>query len=199
MKLHTYLWFAFFNVYLLTSMAYAQPNLSKAQAEKLINQEMQYERLYWTPFPLPYEVPQASTNKDAKLLAALARHGLVSKEDVKVEVAQHKGQPQYELRWLYNYQPLRQAYEIEGFYYGKPKLLRINNLSEPSTTQNRVFVMAEIEWMVADMQAWIKDPAFNIARTLRRSQHSASQPFEKKIYFEYLPNSDEWQHWMPDN
>ena len=199
MKLYIYQWIAFFNILLLSSIACAQPNLSQAQAEKLIKQEMQYERLYWTPFPLPYEVPQTSTNKDAKLLSALARHGLVSKESVKVEVGLHNNKPQYELRWHYHYQPLRQPYDEEGFYYGRPKLLRITKLSEPQTAKSRVFVMAEIEWVVIDMQAWIKDPAFEAARTLRRSQHSASQPFEKKIYFEYLPDSDEWQHWLPES
>lgn len=199
MQLTTYLSVVILNAFLLVNLASAQPSLSKSQAQTLIKNDMQYERLYWTPFPLPYELPQASTSKDAKLLAALAKHNLVSREAVKVAVAVHNGKPQYEQRWLYNYQPLRQAYDREGFYYGKPKLLRIAQLSEPSTAKGKVFVLVRIEWMVDDLQHWITDPAFKIARTLRRSQHSARQPFEKKIYFEYLPESESWQQWSPNN
>lgn len=195
MKLKTHLWLTACVALLISSFAFAETHLTEAQALKLINQKMQHERLYWTPFPLPYEVPQASTNKDAKLLAALEKQGLVSKEALEVEVAQQNGRPQYELRWKYHYQPLRQHYEKEGFYYGKPKLLRVIEVSQPIPTKQGLFVLVNIEWMVADLQAWTKDKAFQSARTLRRSQSSATQPFEEKIHFQYLPNSDSWQIW----
>lgn len=199
MRLNTYLWLVWVTLLLLAGVAQAQPELSEAQATKLIKQSMQHERLYWLPFPLPYSVPQSSKSKDARLLAALEKHGLVSRARQEIEVAQQDGKPQYELQWEYNYQPLRKHYEKEGFYYGKPKLLNIRNKSDTISTNAGLFVLVEIEWMVADLQSWTQDPAFHIARTLRRSQKSASQPFEEKIHFEYLPNKDRWQIWEPDN
>lgn len=198
MKLHTYLWLGFFNIFLFTNLAFAQPQLTEAQATKLINQGMQHERLYWLPFPLPYQLPQNNNGKDAKLLAALEKHGMVSREELKVEAAKLNGKPQYELHWVYSYKPLRQYYEKEGFYYGKPKLLNIKKISETIPTKQGLFVLVEIEWMVDDLQNWTKDKAFHIARTLRRSQNSANQPFEKKIHFQYLPDTNSWQVWEPE-
>ncbi len=201
MKLKTYLPLGLFSIFLFSSLAYAQPHLTETQALKLINQQMQHERLYWTPFPLPYEIPQTNTGKDAKLLAALAKHGLLSKETLEIEVGepQQNTKPQYELYWQYRYKPLRQSYEREGFYYGKPKLLRIKQISEPVPIKQGLYVLVDIEWMVSDLQAWTKDTVFHTARTLRRSQNSASQPFEEKYHFEYLPDSEDWQIWNLDS
>src|SRR5690554_2928230 len=123
---------------------------------------------------------------------------MVSREELKVEAGKLNGKPQYELYWVYSYKPSRQYYEKEGFYYGQPKLLNIKRISEAIATKQGLFVLVEIEWMVDDLQSWTKDKAFHVARTLRRSQSSASQPFEKKIHFQYLPGINSWQVWEPE-
>jgi len=201
MKFKTYWPLVLLSTLLFSNLVNAQPQLTEAQALKLINQQLQHERLYWTPFPLPYDIPQSNNGKDARLLAALAKQGLVSREQMEIELAtpEQSGTPQYELYWHYQYKPLRQPYEREGFYYGKPKILRITQVSEPIDTEQGLYVLVDTEWMVADLQAWTKDSAFQIARTLRRSQNSATQPFEEKYHFEYLPDSKRWQIWNPES
>ena len=175
----------------------AQPALGKNQAAQLIERGLQAEPLMWLPFPLPYVVEQADKGKDALLLDALFRHGLIERERSMAMVAvveNGSSRRKVQLSWEYNY-PLarREQGTPEGFYYGRGKLRRIIELSAPYLIGDYYYAEAYVEWYVDDMQDWIGDPAFRTARTLRRSLESYDKPFEKRLFLQY--DGEAWALW----
>lgn len=182
---------------LLSGLAQAaQPALGSSEAATLIEKGLQAEPLIWLPFPLPYEVEQSDRGKDALLLDALFRHALVEREKVMRmdDAADGINRRKVKLLWSYNY-PLerREQGTPEGFYYGRGKLRRIVELSAPYLIGEYYYAEAYIEWYVDDMQAWIEDPAFRTARTLRRSVESYQKPFETRVYLQH--DGKKWALW----
>ena len=178
--------------------AVAEPVLGPNTAEKLIDQGLQSQALLWLPFPLPYEVERRSKSKDARLLAALHKYGLVERDKAmqmeKID-DDDDARKRLKLLWVYRYPDNKPLLDQEGFYYGRGKLKNILELSPPVARGDYYYVEAYVQWYVDDMQAWIKDPAFRIARTLRRPAESYEKPFEKKVYLEY--HQGQWHYWQP--
>ena len=176
----------------------AEPVLGPNTAEQLIDQGLQSEKLLWLPFPLPYEVERRSNSKDAQLLAALMKYKLVEREKSMVmEDIREQGEARKRLKllWVYRYPDNKPMLDQEGFYYGRAKLKKIMELSDPYPKGDAFYVRAFVQWYVDDMQRWIKDPAFRVARTLRRSGESFDKPFEKSVYLEY--HDGQWRYWQP--
>ena len=183
--------------WLLSCAALAEPILSEAMAERILQQNVE-RPLYWNPFPLPYEVAQNDNGRDAVLLNALYRHGLVEREEVKTQIKGALGRPQYHLKWLYRYLPERLETQPEGFYYGNAKLVKLESLSSTSQVKGEYFVQGKILWGVDRQQSWVADADFNIARTLRRSLDSIQRPFEREVVFRYHPKGLYWYVWEPE-
>lgn len=174
----------------------AQPVLGENTAAAVIDRGLQAEPLMWLPFPLPYEIEQSSSSKDAKLLSALFDHGLVTREkQMRMEDMPDSAQTRKKLLllWRYDYPQAQNAETPEGFYYGHGRLKHIVELSSPYLIGSYYYAEAYIQWYVDDMQDWITDPAFRIARTLRRSAESYSRPFEKRVYLQF--DGNHWALW----
>jgi len=191
--------YLYFLLALFTPIAYSAPVLGPNTAEGLIDTGLQSEPLMWLPFPLPYEVTRNSKSKDAKLLETLFKYKLVVREkSMTMEEVETVSETRKRLKllWIYNYPDHRALEDQEGFYYGRGRLKKILDMTEPVEKGNSYFVQVHVQWYVDDMQAWIKDPAFRSARTLRRSVESFKKPFEKKVYLQYT--NSRWRYWTPE-
>lgn len=182
-------------VFLITP-AMAQPVLGVNTAAAVIDRGLQAQPLMWLPFPLPYEIDRSSRSKDARLLEALFEHGLVAREKtMRMEELPGGSETRKKLHllWVYDYPQAQPQETAEGFYYGRGRLKHIMDLSSPYLIGRYYYAEAYVQWYVDDMQDWISDPAFRIARTLRRSAESYSKPFEKRVYLQF--DGGQWALW----
>ena len=174
----------------------AQPGLSPATAEAVIRAALQAETLMWTPFPLPYEVDRAQSSTDSVLLESLYKHGLVTRESelrLAGEAVNGRSRKVAQALWVYRYPDGRAGDTAEGFYYGRPELLRVVELSAPYLVGDYYYAEAYIQWAAVDLQTWIQDPALRTARTLRRSLESRVKPFERRVYLQF--DGQQWGFW----
>lgn len=175
-------------------LSLAQPTLSKAEAEQVLNQAFRHKPLYWNPFPLPYDIAQSTQNKDAALLAGLFKYGLVTREAVMASLPGTQG---YVQQWRYQYPARRSPQTPEGFYYGRAQFKALLSLSAVIREGGEDLVQTRVTWQVEDLQPWAKDPVFRQARTLRRSQQSATEPFEINVALRYNARFQAWELWQP--
>ena len=174
----------------------AQPSLDKATAEAAIRVALRAEPLFWSPFPLPYEIDRTQTTVDSVLLEALYKHGLVTRESelrLAGDAVNGRSRKVAQALWIYRYPESRAEDTAEGFYYGRPELLRIVELSAPYLVGEYYYAEAFIQWAAVDLQTWIQDPALRTARTLRRSLESRVKPFERRVYLQF--DGQQWGFW----
>lgn len=174
----------------------AQPGLSTATAEAVIRAALKAETLMWSPFSLPYEVDRAQSSTDSVLLEALYKHGLVTRESelrLAGETVNGRSRKVARSLWIYRYPEGRAEDTGEGFYYGRPELLRIVELSAPYLVGEYYYAEAFIQWAAVDLEPWIQDPALRTARTLRRSLESRTRPFERRVYLQF--DGQQWGFW----
>lgn len=180
------------------NLVQAQPALSEQQAAAVIDQALKNEPLIWLPFPLPYDVDRASRDKDALLLAALFDHDLVVREKTMDMVSvdgPNGSRRQVRVGWRYNYnEQSQQSATAEGFYYGRGRLKNILELSPPYLIDQYYYAEAYVQWYVEDLPAWVSDPVFQRARTLRRSSESFEKPFEKRVFL--MHDGTSWGFWQ---
>ena len=69
-------------------------------------------------------------------------------------------------------------------------LLQVTN---PYLLRETYYAEAYVQWYVTDIQEWVDAPAFDKARTLRRSLESKKKPFEKRVYLQY--DGNQWAFW----
>lgn len=174
----------------------AQASIEVPQAEQIIARALTQEALYWNPFPLPYDIAQTSKHKDGLFLQTLFDYGLLDREEKLLPIESNSAQPQYQKIWRYTYKEGRNPYAPEGFYYGRGELVKLLSLSEAQINKGVLYVNARVQWSVAYMQMWAQDPAFQQARTLRRSQESASKPFERDFVLMYNAPAQAWELWQ---
>ena len=172
----------------------AKPTLTKAEAEQVLTQAFRHKPLYWNPFPLPYDIAQSAKDKDAVLLAGLFKYGLVTREVVMTSLPGTQG---YEQQWRYQYPTRRSANAPEGFYYGRAQFKELLSISAVVREKGEDLAQARVAWQIADLQPWAKDPIFRQARTLRRSQQSATEPFELNVVLRYSARFQAWELWQP--
>lgn len=181
---------------LFSSAVLAQPEINTADLERTVQRILASEALYWNPFPFPYEIAQESKDKDALFLQKLYDYGLVEREELMVPTAMAQGRPQYEKRWRYEYNAGRNPHAPEGFYYGRGQLIKVLEVSQPILTKGTYYIQLRVQWSVNHLQDWAQDVAFKQARTLRRSQQSQSQPFERELLLQYQPIGEYWELWQ---
>lgn len=180
---------------MFSTVIFAQPTVQPADIENTLQRFLASEALYWNPFPLPYDIAQNSSDKDALFLQKLFDYGLLEREELLVQIAGKLGRPQYDKRWHYDYNQGRDPHAPEGFYYGRGQLLKVLSVSAPVLSRGTYYINVRIQWAVNHLQEWAQDPAFKRARTLMRSQQSQRKPFEREVVLQYQPQGEYWEVW----
>ena len=178
-------------------VAIAQPILTENQAIRIVDAALKEQPLFWQGFAIPYSIERSSKHKDAAMLEVLYNHKLLVRHK-EPQVVQIEGSKRKRISLNYRYEFVDQeASEYVasqgGFYYGYGRLKKILELSKPYLLGDSYYAEAYIQWYVTDLQDWIDAPAFDRARTLRRSLESKKKPFEKRVYLQY--DGAKWGFW----
>jgi hypothetical protein len=178
-------------------LAQQQPSLTKKQTAIIIDNALKMQPLMWQGFAIPYSIERSSQHKDAAMLDILFNHQLLVREK-ETRVIEIKGSNRKRIALYYRYsfadQPdAGRVSSQSGFYYGYGRLKNILQLSKPYLIGDAYYAEAYIQWYVTDIQDWVDAPAFDHARTLRRSLESKGKPFEKRVFLQYSEN--EWAFW----
>tara|TARA_B100000446_G_scaffold75086_1_gene70949 strand:- start:1681 stop:2298 length:618 start_codon:yes stop_codon:yes gene_type:complete len=176
----------------------AQPVLTRNEAIRIIDAALKQQPLFWQGFAIPYSIDRGSKHKDAAMLEVLFNHKLLSREKetkvIKVEGSQRK---RITLNYRYDFideEASQHASTQGGFYYGTGRLKNIMDLSKPYLLGRSYYAEAYIQWYVTDIQDWVDAPAFDKARTLRRTLESKEKPFEKRVYLHH--DGQKWGFWQ---
>ncbi len=180
-----------------TQWAWAQPVLTKNQAMRVIDQALKLQPLFWQGFPIPYSIERSSRHKDAAMLEVLHNHELIVRTK-ETQVVKIEGSNRKRISLNYRYEFADQQAESKvgsqgGFYYGYGRLKNIMQLSKPYLLGDSYYAEVYIQWYVTDIQDWVDAPAFDKARTLRRSLESKRKPFEKRVYLQH--DGKQWGFW----
>jgi len=177
--------------------AIAQPVLTNNQAIRIVDAALKQQPLFWQGFAIPYSIERSSKHKDAAMLEVFFNHQLLVREKetqvVNIEGSKRK---RVSLNYRYEFADHENSQRIGsqgGFYYGYGRLKKLLQLSKPYLIGESYYAEAYIQWYVADIQDWVDAPAFDKARTLRRSLESKHKPFEKRVYLQY--DDKQWAFW----
>ena len=175
----------------------AQPVLTENQAIRIVDSALKQQPLFWQGFAIPYSIERSSKHKDAAMLEVLFNHKKLTRHKetqvVKVEGSKRK---RISLNYRYDFIDQQASEYIAfqgGFYYGYGRLKKILQLSKPYLLGDSYYAEAYVQWYVTDIQEWVDAPAFDKARTLRRSLESKQKPFEKRVYLQY--DGNQWGFW----
>jgi len=185
-------------LFVITSgIAIAQPVLTNNQAIRIVDAALKQQPLFWQGFAIPYSIERSSKHKDAAMLEVFFNHQLLVREKetqvVNIEGSKRK---RVSLNYRYEFADHESSQRIGsqgGFYYGYGRLKKLLQLSKPYLIGESYYAEAYIQWYVADIQDWVDAPAFDKARTLRRSLESKLKPFEKRVYLQY--DDRHWAFW----
>ena len=179
-------------------IALAQPILTENQAFRIIDDALKQQPLFWQGFAIPYSIERSSKHKDAAMLEVLFNHKqLVRHKETQVIKIKGSKRKRIALNYRYDFVDQEASEYIAsqgGFYYGYGRLKKILQLSKPYQIGDSYYAEAYVQWYVTDTQDWIDAPAFDRARTLRRSLESKKKPFEKRVYLQY--DGDQWGFWQ---
>jgi hypothetical protein len=177
--------------------ASAQPSLTENQALRIVDDAFKMQPLFWQGFAIPYSIERSSRHKDAAMLEVLFNHQLLIREkETQVVKIQGSNRKRIALNFRYSFADQHVGDRISsqgGFYYGYGRLKKVLQLSKPYFIGESYYAEANVQWYVTDIQDWVDAPAFDKARTLRRSLESKSKPFEKRVYLQY--NGQNWALW----
>ena len=180
-----------------TALAKQQPSLTEKQAAIIIDEALKMQPLMWQGFAIPYSIERSSQHKDAAMLEILFNHQLLVREkETQVIEIKDSNRKRIALNYRYsfaNQQGIGKISSQSGFYYGYGRLKNILQLSKPYLIGDAYYAEAYVQWYVVDIQDWVDAPAFDHARTLRRSLESKEKPFEKRVYLQYSDNK--WAFW----
>lgn len=179
------------------STVLAQLHLTKNQAMRIVDDALKQQPLFWQGFAIPYSIERSSKHKDAAMLEALYENKLLSrdKETLVVEI-KGSNRKRITMNYRYDFPDQENGENISsqgGFYYGYGRLKELMELSKPYQIGGSYYAEAYIKWYVTDIQDWVDAPAFDKARTLRRSLESKRKPFEKRVYLQY--DGNQWGFW----
>jgi hypothetical protein len=194
-------WVAFAQLLMLSFNGIAaigvQPRLTENQAIRIVDNALKMQPLFWQGFAIPHRIERGSTHKNAAMLKVLFHHQLLIREKetqvIKIEGSNRK---RIALNYRYSFVDQHVGARIGsqgGFYYGHGRLKKVLQLSKPYLLGEFYYAEAYVQWYVTDIQDWVDAPAFDKARTLRRSLESKSKPFEKRVYLQY--NGQGWAFW----
>lgn len=182
---------------MMTGTLYAQPVLTNNQAIRIIDAALKQQPLFWQGFEIPYSIERSSKHKDAAMLEVLFNHQLlVRKKETQVVNIEGSKRKRISMNYRYGFADQESSLRVGsqgGFYYGYGRLKQLLQLSKPYLIGESYYAEAYIQWYVTDIQDWVDAPAFDKARTLRRSLESKRKPFEKRVYLQY--DSKQWAFW----
>jgi hypothetical protein len=194
-------WVAFAQLLMLSFSSIAsadvQPRLTENQAIRIVDDAFKMQPLFWQGFAIPHSIERGSKHKNAAMLEVLFNHQLLIREK-ETQVINIKGSNRKRIALNYRYSFADQHVGARigsqgGFYYGHGRLKKVLQLSKPYFVGEFYYAEAYVQWYVTDIQDWVDAPAFDKARTLRRSLESKSKPFEKRVYLQY--NGQNWAFW----
>ena len=175
----------------------AQPVLTENQAIRIVDTALKQQPLFWQGFAIPYSIERSSKHKDAAMLEVLFNHKLlVRKKETQVVKVDGSRRKRIALNYRYDFIDQEASDHIGsqgGFYYGYGRLKNLLQLSKPYLLGDSYYAEAYVQWYVTDIQEWVDAPAFDKARTLRRSLESKKKPFEKRVYLQY--DGNQWAFW----
>ncbi len=182
----------------LAGTVLAQPVLTQNQAIRIIDDALKQQPLFWQGFAIPYSIERSSKHKDAAMLQVLYQHQLLSRDKetqvVKIEGSRRK---RVSLNYVYSYVDQKEG-DVSSpqgaFYYGYGRLKKLLQLSKPYLIGDSFYAEAYFQWYVTNIPDWVDAPAFDRARTLRRSLESKRKPFEKRVYLQY--DGLQWAFWQ---
>ncbi|MFT7409752.1 MAG: hypothetical protein ACI9EX_000326 [Oleispira sp.] len=194
-------WVAFAQLLMLSfsniASASVQPRLTENQAVRIVDDAFKMQPLFWQGLVIPHRIERGSKHKNAAMLEVLFNHQLLIREKetqvIKIEGSNRK---RIALNYRYSFADQHVGALIGsqgGFYYGYGRLKKVLQLSKPYFVGGFYYAEAYVQWYVTDIQDWVDAPAFDKARTLRRSLESKSKPFEKRVYLQY--NGQDWALW----
>lgn len=177
--------------------AQVQPVLTQNESIRIIDDALKQQPLFWQGFAIPYTIERSSKHKDAAMLEVLFNHKLlVRKKETQVVKIKGSNRKRVAMNFRYDFPNQETSERIGsqgGFYYGYGRLKKVLDLSKPYLLSGSYYAEAYIQWYVTDIQDWIDAPAFDRARTLRRSYESKQKPFEKRVYLQY--DGKAWGFW----
>ncbi len=186
-----------FLLLLITPSVLAQPVLTENQAIRIVDMALKQQPLFWQGFAIPYSIERSSKHKDAAMLEVLFNHKLlVRKKETQVVKIVGSSRKRIALNYRYDFIDQESSDHIGsqgGFYYGYGRLKNLLQLSKPYLLGDSYYAEAYVQWYVTDIQEWVDAPAFDKARTLRRSLESKQKPFEKRVYLQY--DGNQWGFW----
>jgi hypothetical protein len=183
----------------LSGMAVAsnQPKLTENQAVRIIDDAFKVQPLFWRGLAIPYSIERSTQHNDLAMLEVLFNHRLLIREkETKVVKIKDSNRKYISLNYRYSFVGQEASARIssqDGFYYGYGRLKKILQLSEPYFIGESYYVEAYVQWYVTDIQDWVDAPAFDKARTLRRSLESKIKPLEKRVFLQY--DGQAWAFW----
>jgi hypothetical protein len=176
----------------------AQPVLTENQAIRIVDSALKQQPLFWQGFAIPYSIERSSKHKDAAMLEALFNHKqLIRYKETQVIKVEGSKRKRIALNYRYEFVDQESSENIasqRGFYYGYGRLKKLMQLSKPYLLGDSYYAEAYVQWYVTDIQEWIDAPAFDKARTLRRSLESKQKPLEKRVYLQY--DGSQWGFWQ---
>ena len=145
---------------------------------------------------MPYEVDRAQSSTDSVLLEALYKHGLVTRESelrLAGDVVNGRSRKVAQALWIYRYPKARSEDTAEGFYYGRPELLRVVELSAPYLVGEYYYAEA-----LFSGRRWICKPGFRIRPCAQHEPCGAAwnpglSPFERRVYLQF--DGQQWGFW----
>ncbi|OUS35843.1 hypothetical protein A9R00_11820 [Oleispira antarctica] len=164
---------------------------------RIVDTALKQQPLFWQGFAIPYSIERSSKHKDAAMLEVLFNHKLLVRKKV-TQVVKIEGSRRKRIALNYRYDFIDQESSDHigsqgGFYYGYGRLKNLLQLSKPYLLGDSYYAEAYVQWYVTDIQEWVDAPAFDKARTLRRSLESKQKPFEKRVYLQY--DGKQWGFW----
>ena len=178
---------------LIAAPAAAIPPLTENTAARIIDDALKRQPLFWQGFAIPYVIELKSTHKDADMLKAMFKHGLLTQKK-EMRMIKLEGADRKKITMIYEYDFADPGQQGQGFYYGIGRLKDILSLSPAYQVGDYFYAEAYVRWYVDDFQSWAAEPAFRKARTLRRSKESKRKPFEKRLYLQH--DGNDWAFWQ---
>ncbi len=167
------------------------------QIQRIFNNDYGQRLLFFKPYEFPQEVERIHKGIVGKL-DKWVKLGLVTKKKSRFLAEKIMyGEPRMVSvgGFEYNFNPDNMWVSDQGFFYGRPNLKKVFEVSPPSQREEDYFCEVYLSWYVVDMPDWLGRVNLNDRsnRILKRAKESEKRPFEKRIYFIY--QNQRWQIW----
>lgn len=186
---------------LLVGTPYGHAQAPKAPSEQdihqIFNNEFGQKLLFFKPYDFPVEVERIHkglvgnldkwvklglvTKKKSRFLAEKVMYG----EPRQVSVGGFEYNLDQDNMWVSN----------QGFFYGRPNLKEVFNVSQVSAQGEDYVCEVYLSWYAVDIPDWLEKVNLKDRklRTLKRAKESERRPFEKHIYFIF--KGQRWHLW----